>query len=599
MESPESFDALLRAQPHRLARWRLGLREVNYRRFFDILSLVALRAEDDATFVATHRLALDMLHDGDLDGLRIDHVDGLRDPRRYLRRLRAAAGADAWIVVEKILAHDECLSPAWPAEGTTGYEFAALTTRLFTDPAGEAPLLDLLAEMGGSGDVAMEARAAKLQVMATTLAADVERLVLLLRRVCDRRPRHRDHALDELRTALCEVIAALPVYRTYVVPGEPAGADDEGRVRRAADSVHALRSDIDRELLDLLVALIVDNDERDGDEDATELVMRLQQVSSAVMAKGVEDTAFYRLVQLASLSEVGGGPVPFSVDARGFHEHNLRVQQRWPQTLLATTTHDTKRSEDVRARLSLLSQMPERWGQRVRAWRDQNARHRRGGWPDGVMEYLLYQTMVGAWPVEQSRMAAYMEKAAREAKLHTSWIDPSPEYESALLDFVAAVYADGSFVAAVEEFTAPLVQPGRVTSLATALLKLTSPGVPDIYQGCELWTLSLVDPDNRRPVDYAQRRELLRRLPLEAVGACADRVVAFARGAAPGAVTVVPRLVLGIDDWQDTTVRLPKGEWHDQLGDRVHRGEARVGDLLGDFPVALLALSPFLEAAAR
>ncbi len=444
----------------------------------------------------------------------------------------------------------------------------------------------------------------------------------------------------ELRVAVAELIAAMPVYRTYAEPGAPVSAEDEARLRGAVAAVRAARPDVDAELLGLMVDLMVDNAERDGDDDATDFVLRFQQLCAAVMAKGMEDTAFYRVVTLAALDEVGGGPQPFSASVEEFHAHNALVQAHRPETLLATTTHDTKRSEDVRARLALLSEMPERWAETVLAWRGRNARHRRDESPDGVMEHLLYQSMVGAWPVERGRMLDYMDKASREAKLHTSWIDPSEPYDRALRGFVAALYGDAEFLAAVEEFVRPLVAPGRVNALATALLKLTSPGVPDVYQGCELWTLTLVDPDNRRPVDYEARRLLLERsravlaatawrdeadsglpkllltrralllrerepelfgargdyLPLAASGARSEHVIAYARGAEPGAVTVVPRLVLGVaGDWRDTRVRLPEGDWFDQLCGHRFGGDASVAELLRDFPVALLARQPFEE----
>jgi (1->4)-alpha-D-glucan 1-alpha-D-glucosylmutase len=382
----------------------------------------------------------------------------------------------------------------------------------------------------------------------------------------------------------------------------------------------------------------VDGAARDGDADAVELVMRLQQLSSAVMAKGMEDTTFYRVLPLASLDEVGCAPRPFAASPRQFPDHCERVQRHAPLSLLATTTHDTKRSEDVRARLSLLSEMPEGWAAQVRAWRGRNQRHRRSGMPDGVMEHLLYQSLVGAWPVDRERMLAFMEKASREAKVHTSWIDPSPGYDAALRGFVEALYGDAGFLGEVEEVVRPLLRPGWVNALATTLLKLTSPGVPDIYQGCELWTLTLVDPDNRRPVDYEERRRLLRRAgsvsaadawlreaetglpklllthrglalrrrrpelfgcagayrPLPVSGARPEHGVAFARGETPGAVTVVPRWPLRLDgDWGDTTVALPDGEWHDQCtGAVVGGGATRVEELLRDFPVALLARAP-------
>ena len=599
--SPTVLLGVLDTQAYRLVEWRAGMPMVNYRRFFDITSLVALRAEDPDVFVATHALVLDLVRRGDVDGLRIDHVDGLRLPRDYLERLRAAAGDDAWIVVEKILGDGEPLASDWPVQGTTGYDFTALSTRVQTDPRGEAPLSERLRDMGGTPDFAAAVREAKLQVMEQTLAADVSRLVVLLRRVLRRREPEVARSDEELRRAVLEMVAAVPVYRTY--------AD--------LDDVESL-----------------------GDGDAAELVLRFQQLCAAVAAKGVEDTAFYRVVTLASLDEVGGGPLPFSASVADLHAHNAAIQRRWPETLLATTTHDTKRSGDVRARLALLSEMPQRWARTVLAWRDRNAGRWRGAEPDGVMELLLYQTLVGAWPIERARMLAYMDKASREAKLRTSWIDPSPEYDRALRGFVDAVYDDQAFMAEVAAVVAPLVTPGRVNALATALLLLTSPGVPDVYQGCEVWTLSLVDPDNRRPVDYEQRRALLRRSrevtaavawreeaesglpkllltrralrlrarrselfgrdgayrPLEVAGERAAHVIAFGRGVAPGAVTVVPRLVLGVGgDWGDTRVSLPDGAWFDQLGGRRVAGDVPVAELLGDFPVALLAREPFEE----
>ena len=642
-----ALEALLLAQHHRLARWRLALRSLNYRRFFEITSLVALRAERAETFAATHALVLAMLHRGDLDGVRIDHVDGLSDPDAYLRRLREAAGDAAWVVVEKILGEGEELPGSWPVQGTTGYEFGALVTRLLVHPGGEAPLVALHGDLGGGTDLDAEARAAKRQVMRETLAPELERLALLLARVCARLPRHCDHTRDELREALAEVIAALHVYRTHAVPGADASPQDTAQMRCAVARVRQARPGIDAELLDLVCTLVVESAARDGDAGATEFVRRLQQTSSAVMAKGLEDTTFYRVVPLLALDEVGCAPQPFSASVEDFHEHNLRVQRRWPRTLLATSTHDSKRSEDVRARLALLAEMPQEWAATVRAWRGRNQRHRgSGGRPDAVIEHVLYQSLVGAWPVDRERMLAVMEKSAREAKVYTSWIDPNAAYEAALRDFVGLLYADAEFMAEVEAVARPLVEPGRANALAMALLRLTSPGVPDVYQGTELWDLSLVDPDNRRPVDFALRRELLQRsrtvaageawrqqadsglpklllvrralalrhrrpelfgvdgayLPLLAAGARAEHVVAFARGVVPGAVSVAPRWPLRLaGDWGDTAVALPAGEWHDQLtGVVVHGGDEPVGvaALLRHFPVALLAREPSGEAAA-
>ena len=624
-EDPAALEALLRAQNHRLAWWRTGLEELNYRRFFDISSLVGLRVEDPAVFDASHRLVLDMVRSGDVDGLRIDHVDGLRQPAEYLQRLRARAGESGWIVVEKILGGDERLPSSWPVEGTTGYEFAALVTRLQVDPRGEQPLMALHASLGGGTDLQAEARAAKLDVMRQTLAPDVTRLAALLQDACAEHLRPRD--VSVLHDAVSELLAAMPVYRTYVVSGVAPAAPDVACLQRAVAGVRRVRPDISPELLALL--------ESQG-LTGGEFAMRFQQLAAAVMAKGMEDTAFYRFTPLAALDEVGCAPQPFAAPAEELHRHNAWVQEHAPETLLAGTTHDTKRGEDVRARLVLLSEMPSRWADTVRAWRDRNARYRRDGVPEGTMEHLLYQSMVGAWPVDRERMLAYMEKASREANTHTSWVDPVPSYDAALRSFVEAVYADEAFLRSVEDVVAPLVPPGRVNALAQLLLRLTSPGVPDLYQGSELWTLSLVDPDNRRSVDYALRRRLLascatvpadaawsehgdgglpkllltrRALALRARrpslfgrdgayhslrvrGARADHVVAFARGAEPGAVSVVPRLVLGLGagSWEDTAVELPAGAWWDQVsGAAVPAGWVPVAELLREFPVALLA----------
>jgi (1->4)-alpha-D-glucan 1-alpha-D-glucosylmutase len=350
------------------------------------------------------------------------------------------------------------------------------------------------------------------------------------------------------------------------------------------------------------------------------------------MAKGVEDTAFYCFNRLVALNEVGGDPGRFGVSVEEFHRECAEAQARWPRTMLATSTHDTKRGEDVRARLALLSEIPERWSEAVERWAAINEPHRRGDSPDRNAEYLLYQTLVGAWPITPERVVAYMEKAAREAKAHTSWTDPRPAYEDALRGFILDVLADQRFVADLESFVAALVEPGRITSLAQTLIKLTAPGVPDLYQGTELWTLTLVDPDNRAPVDYGLRRRLLDELdettaeevwrrvdeglpklwtirqalglrrrrpdlfgargdyrPMEARGSRARHAVVFMRGEA--AITIAPRLVLGLGGhWGDTSLDLPAGRWRNELtGDVVSGGSARLADLLRRFPVALLA----------
>jgi len=627
----DALDALLGRQHYRVAYWRAAAEDLNYRRFFDISTMVALRMERPEVFADTHRRVLGWVAEGVLDGLRIDHPDGLRDPAGYLRRL-ADAAPGCWVVVEKILEPGERLPEEWPVAGTSGYDFLNLVNGLFVDPAGEGPLTRLYVELTGADpDYGALVRARKRRAIDELLGADLGRLAGRFTAVCERHRRHRDHTRPELRAALREAMAALPVYRTYVVPEDGRVAqDDEAHVHAAIAGATAARPDL-ADALAFLADLLLLRVPGAGAPEA-ELVAGFQQLSGPAMAKGVEDSAFYVFNRLVSLNEVGGDPGRFGVSVEEFHRACAEAQERRPAAMLASSTHDTKRSEDVRARISLLSEIPERWGATVRGWMARNAAHRRGGLPDRDMEYLLYQTMVGAWPLTPQRALAYAEKAAREAKTHTSWLDPDPAYEAALAGFVGSLLADPGFEEELRAFVEPLVGPGRVSSLAATLIRLTAPGVPDVYQGTELWDLSLVDPDNRRPVDFALRRRLLAELdglppgtamaradeglpkllvvaralklrarrpeafgeaatyePLAVGGAHAGRVVAFARSGQT--VTVVPRLVMGLGDgWGDTWVDLPAGRWRDALGGAAvgEGGRRALADLLAAFPVALL-----------
>jgi (1->4)-alpha-D-glucan 1-alpha-D-glucosylmutase len=627
----DALHALLERQHWRLASWRAARGRLNYRRFFDIDGLVALRTEDPAVFAQTHALVLGWLERGEVDGLRIDHPDGLRDPEAYCRRLRDAA-PEGWLLVEKILEPAEHLPPAWPVDGTTGYDFLTRVTGLFVDPRGEAALGRAYAAFThAAADYPALVRAAKREVLADALASDVRRLVPLLDAVAREQLPSETFGEPALREAIVALAASFDVYRTYVRAEEAhVSPEDERRVADALAAARAAWPGTDQRLLMLLGEVLR---LRVVGPAATDLTMRFQQLTGPVMAKGVEDTVFYRFNRLLALNEVGGAPDRFGLAPDAFHAACAETCRRTPRTLLATSTHDTKRSEDVRARLVLLSETPARWEAAVRRWAARNARRRRRAGPDHNAEWFLYQTLVGAWPIGVERATAAMEKAVREAKEHTSWTAPDAAYEAALRDFVAGALADPEFVRDLEAFVAPLVAPGRVNALAQTLLKLTAPGVPDLYQGTELWTLTLADPDNRRPVDFASRRRLLaeldrlgpeellaradeglpklwvvrqalalrRRRPglfgpaggyraLRARGARADHVVAFVRG--EGAVTVVPRLVLGLGgDFRDTVLPLPEGRWHDALsGARVAGGaDVPLAALLGRFPVALLA----------
>ncbi len=640
---PDALDALLERQNYRLAYWRSAGQELDYRRFFDVPTLIGLRIEKKRIFAAAHEKVLELVGTGRVEGLRIDHIDGLRYPADYLQRLREESGG-AYVVVEKILERGEALPPPWPTAGTTGYDFLNVVGGLFVDPAGEELLTELYREVTGAVDPPRWEDAVdegKNLVLREVLGADVNRLVNLLVSVCEHRRRYRDYTRRDLHEALWEVLACFPVYRTYVRPGPQPSEADQAVVEQAVSAAAERRPQLDPELFALLRELLLMRLPGDAEAD---FALRFQQVTGPVMAKGVEDTAFYRFNRLVSLNDVGGDPGRFGTSVEEFHAHNRHMAMEWPATMLATSTHDTKRSEDVRTRIGLLSEVPGEWADAVRRWTAMNARHKEpatsgGLLPDANTEYLLYQTLVGAFPLDADRAVAYMEKASREAKEHTSWIDPEPAYEEALRRFVVAVVADAGFAADLVEFVGPLVDPGRAASLAQTLLKLTAPGVPDVYQGTEVWDLSLVDPDNRRPVDYESRRSLLEKVrhldaddvrvladeggaklwtvwktlavrrdhpaafgvdgfyePLVAAGERAGHVVGFVRGGR--VATVVPRLGLSLaraGGWGDTTVDLPPGRWTDVLGQSVvEAGDATgpvsvpVGELLARFPVALL-----------
>lgn len=629
---PEQLDALLEQQNYRLAFWRAARHDLDYRRFFDINTLAGLRMAEERVFKDTHALVISWVQEGVIDGLRIDHPDGLRDPEGYFRRLRQAAPR-AWVVAEKILEHDEPLPETWPIDGTTGYEFANRVTGLFVDPDGEPALTETWASFVGDvpHDVTALLRRKKRMVIRELFSADLGRLVNVLVQVCERHRRYRDYTRPEMREALEEVLACLPVYRTYVRPGEPATERDVSIIQRAVEAAREERPALDPDLTSFLRNILCGWIQGELEQ---ELVLRAQQLSGAVMAKGFEDTALYCHHRLVALNEVGGDPGRFGEAPADFHAWCQRVQQRWPTTMLGTSTHDTKRSEDVRARLALLSEVPRAWEAAVRRWSELAERHRQGGWPDRAMEYLLWQTLFGAWPLSGERLAAYVEKAAREAKVHTSWTNQSPEYEAALEAFARGVATDPELTAEVERFVESLRLPAYATSLSALAIKLTAPGVPDVYQGNELWDYSLVDPDNRRPVDFERRRRLAAELPrlsveavmarmeegapklwlltralalrarrpewfdgaagyapLELTGAHAARAVVFAR--AGRVITCAPRLHVAVarDGWGDTALPLPPGAWRDVLTDARHKGGAavRLEQLLARFPVAILA----------
>src|SRR5581483_8189130 len=620
---PARVDAILDRQHHRFARWQTAAHELDYRRFFDIDSLVALRSERPDVFADYHRLVL--VTTGRVDGLRIDHVDGLRDPASYLEHLRDLA-PDTWLVVEKILRPDEELPP-WPIDGTTGYDFLAHANGLLTDERGVDALVRAYQHFTGDDTPFDAVRAdARRSVLEESLDADLERLLAVLLRVCEHRRRWRDFTRAELRDGLVAVLGRFGAYRTYARAGEAPREADVRLVAAAIDAAAADRPDLDVDLLELFRALLTGA--LTGDAEA-EAVARFQQLSGPVAAKGEEDTAFYRWTPLLSWNEVGAEPDHPSLTPSEFHEECAARQQRWPTAMVTTSTHDTKRSEDVRARLALLTEIPDEWAGAVAHWSSMNnhARDVELDAPDRHDEWFAYQTLVGAHPLPLDRLWPVMEKSMREAKRRTSWVRPDDAYEHAVHRFCDTILRDERFLAELDRFVAPLVDPGRVNALTLTTLRLLASGVPDTYQGTELWDDSLVDPDNRRPVDFDGRRAILQSLDgrtaadawrddrasglpkLALVHAClalrrrrprafgphgaytalgtGGDVLAFQRGD-DVAVAVPLRPMKGAHG--DAKVELPRGAWRNVLTGEEHTADepVRFDAVRGGFPVAVL-----------
>ena len=585
-------------QHYELVDWRRADGDLNYRRFFAINTLAGLRTEDPEIFEATHRLVVELVAGGAVDGLRIDHPDGLADPAGYLDRLAAATGA-LWTVVEKILEPGEELPGRWACAGTTGYDALAEVDGVLVDPAGESVLTALDTELaGGPVDYEQLVHDCKREITDGMLGSEVARLVRLIGEL-------PGVGTAEQREALAELLAWFPVYRSYL----PDGREHlDGTVA----AVRERRPDL-RNALDALHPVL--------SQAGTEAATRFEQTTGPVMAKGVEDTAYYRWARFVVLNEVGGNPARFGLGVEEFHaaqQHRLAVK---PRSMTTLSTHDTKRSEDTRARLAVLAELPTEWADLVRGWL---GRHPLA---DRPLAHQVWQNLVGAWPLSRERAHAYAEKAAREAGLSTRWTDVDERFESALHAMVDAAYDDPATSAEIEAFVDRIAPLGWSNSLAQKLLQLTMPGVPDVYQGTELWDHSLVDPDNRRPVDHALRRRLLGELdggtvppvdaggaakllvvsralrarrdtpelftgwePVETTGTAAAHLVAADRG---GAVPVVTRLParLAATGWGDTALRLPTGAWRDLLtGEPVvsTADGARAADVLARLPVALL-----------
>jgi (1->4)-alpha-D-glucan 1-alpha-D-glucosylmutase len=634
-ESFNLLDDLLSRQLFRLSFWKVAAEEINYRRFFCVNGLISLRVEDEHVFNHTHGLIFDLMERQIVTGLRIDHVDGLYDPTGYLQKVRSSAPT-AYIVVEKILDLGEDLPAFWPVQGTTGYDFTNHVNALFCQMENERAfdkIYSVVTGMKSSYDDVV--RDNKKLMIQEDMASDVHNLALLLKKISSRDRHGSDITLTALQRALTEVLAVFPVYRTYI-SRVAVSENDRKTILEALDRARANFPALLHGFTFVRRFLLLDFPDYASEEEKREwlhFAMRFQQFTGPVMAKGVEDTTHYVYNRLVSLNEVGGRPDHFGCSIEEFQSFNARKRDSWPDSLNATSTHDTKRGEDVRARINVLSEMPDEWLKKLRTWirlnRGKKKRVQGLAVPDRNDEYFLYQTLIGAWPFSDAeypdfvqRIRAYVVKAVREAKVHTAWLKPDTEYEDAYVSFVEGILArshSNAFLKDLIPFCRRVSHYGMLNSLSQTLIKITSPGVPDFYQGTELWDLSLVDPDNRRPVDFEKRRAMLagireeddsnidqllgdllstredgriklflvyralkaRRahreifqvgayLPLESAGRFGSHVIAFARRhEQQWAVVIAPRFLshlvqegdfpLGRPVWRDTEVLMPEG----------------------------------------
>ena len=678
---PRSFDRLdelLNAQSYRLAFWRVAAEEINYRRFFDVNDLAAIRVELPEVFDAAHKLLFELVASGAVTGLRIDHPDGLYRPLEYFEKLQMRCakalrvplpkdGRAIYLIVEKILTGEEQLPQNWPVHGTTGYGFANQVAGVLVDHNAEGAITKIFKRfIGHSLHFGHLVYAKKRLVMRISLANEVNVLGTMVDRLSEQNRWFRDYTLEALARAVRETIACFPVYRTYLEPGKPVSEEDRAVIERAVAAAKrrnpAIEESVFNFLRDLLLFRFPENLDEEQRAAHAEFVLKFQQFTGPITAKGLEDTVFYIYNRLAALNEVGGEPQLFGLSVETFHERNLRRQRDWPASLIATSTHDSKRSEDVRARMLAISEIPPLWGRSLQKWRTTNRRFKKqiddAEAPDAGEEYLLYQTLLGTWPVDLdgapvpsvgpkfiARIQRYMAKALKEAKLNTSWIQPNENWDDAMQEFVARILEAGprnKFLPAFLPVAAEIARLGAINSLAQTAIKLTAPGVPDIYQGTEIWDDSLVDPDNRRPIDYARRREMLTQIenvpanelmqcwpdgrikmrltqrllhlrrenpelfregiyePINFGGAFADCAIGFVRRDRDRAIIViVPRLSSRVgfppigDRWQDTHVVLPAGKSNlrDVFSDRkvrVENSQLRLAVAMSQLPFAVV-----------
>ena len=665
----QALDGLIQEQFWRVAYYGVAGDDINYRRFFNINDLAGLRMELPAVFRHAHARIMPMIEDGTLDGIRLDHVDGLLDPKRYFEDLRAASSRPFYLVVEKILAAHEQLREDWPVDGTTGYDFTNLVLGVLINPAAEEAFSETYRGFTGlSTPFADIVRDCKVRIMENEMASELNVLGRDAGRLARQNPMTADFTRNILQRAIKQIVACFPVYRTYIDMDGAQGEADRRDLDWAMTQARRGDPNIDPSVFDFLHGVlsgaVVARPQSGFSRIAVlRFAMKLQQYSGPVMAKGLEDTTFYRYNRHVALNEVGGEPDRFGIAAGAFHKANLSRAKRWPHAMLGTSTHDTKRGEDTRARLAVLSDLPDEWARLVNVW-SRLLRARRGDIegtapPDRNDEYLLYQLLVGSWPVELleqtdaealevygTRLAGALEKSMREAKLHSTWTAPDAAYEEAMQALArdALDAGRGGFLSSFLPFAQKIARLGVQNSLIQLVMKLTLPGMPDIYQGSELWDLSLVDPDNRRPVDYAVREaalaDLLPRLadldargpllatllagwqdgriklavthllldlrrrdealfadggyePLAIEGPKSDQALGYARSHGESRLLVVlaryPGLRDADPDWGDAVAQLPPGRWTDWLtGRRIEGGAVPLAALFASLPAAVL-----------
>jgi (1->4)-alpha-D-glucan 1-alpha-D-glucosylmutase len=629
-EDHDRLDAVLQQQYFSLHTWKLSGELSNYRRFFDVDSLIGIRTEMPEVFDAGHQRIRRMIEENEIDGLRIDHPDGLREPARYFQMLRSML-PDGRIYIEKILENDERLDEGWAVDGTVGYDFLSKVNRLWMDDQRIDSLTGTYFDFTQqSVNISTVVRQKKRDIIAASFSADLNRLVRNALAIARMDRTTRDISPRHLHEALTALTVALPLYRTYRTESGISEIDQ----RILIDTTQRARSaspHVDSAAFDFVLALLT---RPNLNPDEAAFAAEWQQLAPAVMAKGVEDTTFYCFDRLLSCNEVGASASLIGISNDKFHEYCHHLSERWPNNQLATSTHDNKRSEDVRTRISILSEIPDRWAEALHQWSQLTEASWKNRTPDRHAEYLLYQTLIGTWPITLERCWQYMLKASREAKLRTSWHEPNTGYEASIQGFTEGVFENHEFLNSLETFIQPLILPGRINSLAQTLIKMLAPGVPDFYQGTELWDLSLVDPDNRRPVDYAERNRLLDRCenmsgpqtllewdtglpklwlisrllklrharpvdfspeskyqPLVAQGTRLGNLLAFRRG--ENLIVAVPRFLTSIgNDWSDTRLPLPQGTWRHAFTEAEVTGPVSAEDLFGKFPVALLIRQP-------